>query len=169
MKVNFPCDNCPSSSVTRLIVLVLCFTSYFIAVQKNLPVWPLVQSAEVRWSVCLRSETDVAWTNEGKILKNICSSSPPHKIAATFKKYTPYTLICLISHSECTFRVFPVMCSPNCPLIIGKSNHSDWQIAICASFVSYKKAYSYGANDKIQVINHVLWNRYVAWFNIQST
>jgi len=43
--------------------------------------------------VCLRRELDVAWTSEGKILKNKCSSSPPHKIVATFKKYTPNNLI----------------------------------------------------------------------------
>jgi len=34
--------------------------------------------------------------------------------------------------------------------------------------VSQKKTYSYGVNNKIQVINHVQRNKCFAWFNIQG-
>jgi hypothetical protein len=77
-------------------------------------------------------------------------------------------LICLIYYCECSFRVFAVSFSPNCPLIIRKPQHSDWQIAVCACFVSCRKTYSYVVNNKIQVINHVLWKKCFAWFNIQG-
>jgi hypothetical protein len=136
------CENKPSSSVRCLFVLFLCFISYFIAVLKKLPVWSLVQSGEVRWSVCLKRETKVAFNSAGKILNNVCPYTPPPTIAATFKKHTPYTLIYHIYHSKCTFRVFPLSCWLNCQLILRKPQQSDWQIAVCASFVSYKKMYS---------------------------
>ena len=34
--------------------------------------------------------------------------------------------------------------------------------------MSHKKTYSYGVNNKIQVINHVLRNKCFAWFNIRE-
>jgi len=43
--------------------------------------------------VSLTSETEVLWTSAGKVLNNVCPSSPPPKIAATFKKYAQYTII----------------------------------------------------------------------------
>jgi hypothetical protein len=119
-KINLLCEKKPSSSVRCLYVLALCFISYFIAVLKKLPVWSLVQSGEVRWSVFLKRQTKLALNSAGKILNNVCPYTVPPTIAAIFKKLTPYTLIYLIYHSECTFRVFPLSCSLKCPLMICK-------------------------------------------------
>jgi hypothetical protein len=117
-KINLLRKKKPSSSVRCLYVLFMCFISYFIAVLKKLPVWSLVQSGEVRWSVFLKTQTKISLNSAGKILNNLCPYAPPPTIATTFKKHTPCTLICLIYHSKCTFRVFPLSCSLNCPLIV---------------------------------------------------